>query len=43
MEKNDRGLTDEDIERLEEILEKNREVGANEFPTETEDNDRDED
>lgn len=37
------GLTDEEIEKLQEIKEKNEEVGANEFTMDTEDDDRDED
>ena len=42
MAEDDQGLTDEDIERLHQILEKNREVGANEF-TMGSDDDRDDD
>ena len=35
------GLSDEDIEKLQEIKERNEEVGANEYTMETEDDDRD--
>lgn len=35
------GLSDEDIEKLQEIKERNSEVGANAFTMNTEDDDRD--
>ena len=34
-------LTDDEIDELQKILERNREVGANEHTMETEDDDRD--
>ena len=40
----DDGLSEEDIEKLQEIKERNEEVGANEFTMDTdEDEDRDDD